>query len=383
MAGVTGLEPATSGVTGRRSNQLSYTPVSTAAFQRRRSDAVDIEADFPRQAGRVTWAAWLVDILIGSLPALYFWVNRLFTRFSKTVHSHPYFASTLSENWNRFREGTMNRSVQMPNGAHVPVLGQGTWKMAESPKLRAQEIASLRRGLELGMTLIDTAEMYGEGEAEILVGEAIAGQRDEVFLVSKVYPHNASQTGVVAACERGLRRLGTDRLDMYLLHWREDIPLEETLMGFEALQAAGKIRMWGVSNFDVADMDDLAEAGGQACATNQVLYNVTRRGPEFDLFPMLQAQAVPVMAYSPLEQAILPKGGALESIARKHDASVFQVALAWVMHRPDVIAIPKTSHVAHVEANVRALEIRLDADDLAAIDATFPPPNRKRPLEMI
>lgn len=277
----------------------------------------------------------------------------------------------------------MHRCVQMPDGTQTPALGQGTWMMAESPKLRAQEIASLRRGLELGLSLIDTAEMYGEGEAEILVGEAIAGQRDEVFLVSKVYPHNASHMGVVAACERSLQRLGTDRLDMYLLHWREDVPLEQTLRGFEELLRAGKIRMWGVSNFDVADMEDLAEAGGQACATNQVLYNVKRRGPEFDLFPLMQARNMPVMAYSPLEQAVLPKGGVLEGIARKHGVSIFQVALAWVLRRPDVIAIPKTSHVAHVEANVRALEIQLDGDDLAAIDSAFPPPCRKRPLEMI
>ncbi len=277
----------------------------------------------------------------------------------------------------------MHRSVQMPDGVQIPALGQGTWKMAESPTLRAQEIASLRRGLDLGLSLIDTAEMYGEGEAEILVGEAISGRRDEVFLVSKVYPHNASNAGVVAACERSLRRLGTDRLDLYLLHWREDVPLEQTLRGFEALKAAGKILRWGVSNFDVADMADLAEAGGQACATNQVLYNVMRRGPEFDLFPAMQAQAIPVMAYSPLEQAMLPRAGALENIARKHGVSVFQVALAWVLRRPDVIAIPKASHLAHVDANAGALEIRLDADDLAAIDTAFPPPGRKRPLEMI
>lgn len=255
--------------------------------------------------------------------------------------------------------------------------------MAENRQLRAQEISSLRRGLDLGLTLIDTAEMYGEGEAEILVGEAIEGQRDEVFLVSKVYPHNASHAGIVAACERSLRRLGTDWLDLYLLHWRGDVPLEQTVRGFEALKAAGKIRMWGVSNFDVADMEDLAEAGGQACATNQVLYNVARRGPEFDLFPEMQALGLPVMAYSPLEQAALPKAGALESIAHKNGVSVLQVALAWVLHRPDVIAIPKTSHVAHLEANVRALEIQLDADDLAVIDSVFPPPRRKRPLEMI
>lgn len=277
----------------------------------------------------------------------------------------------------------MSRMVQLPNGALIPALGQGTWQMAETPNLRAQEIASLRRGLDLGLTLIDTAEMYGEGSAEILVGEAIAGRRDEVFLVSKVYPHNASHAGVVAACERSLRRLGTDRLDMYLLHWRGDVPLEQTLRGFEALQNAGKIGLWGVSNFDVADMEDLAVAGGQDCATNQVLYNVTRRGPEFDLFPMLKAQSIPIMAYSPLEQAALPRGSVLEGIAARHGVSVFQVALAWVLRRPDVVAIPKASHVAHVEANARALDIRLDEDDLAAIDAALPPPDRKRPLEMI
>ncbi len=277
----------------------------------------------------------------------------------------------------------MNRRVVLPNGERVPALGQGTWKMAEDPNRRSQEIAALRAGLDLGLTLIDTAEMYGEGAAETLIGEAVAGRRDEVFLVSKVYPHNGTRSGIVAACERSLRRLGTDRLDLYLLHWREEIPLEESIAGFEALQAAGKIRMWGVSNFDVADMSDLMDAGGAACATNQVLYNVTRRGPEFDLFPALASEGIPVMAYSPLEQAALPMGGALEQIARKHGVDAFQVALAWVLRRPDVIAIPKAGHIRHVTANAQASELVLDLEDLAAIDAMYPPPQRKHSLEMI
>lgn len=277
----------------------------------------------------------------------------------------------------------VNRRIKLPDGESIPALGQGTWMMAEHPHQRAQEIAALRAGLDLGLTLIDTAEMYADGGAEILVGEAIEGRRDEVFLVSKVYPHNGTRAGVMAACERSLRRLRVERLDLYLLHWREEIPLEESIAGFEALQAAGKIRMWGVSNFDVADMEDLFAAGGAACATNQVLYNVTRRGPEYDLFPALSSRGIPPMAYSPLEQAALPKGSVLEAIGRKHGADAYQVALAWVLRRPDMIAVPKAGNPRHVAANARALELVLDEEDLAAIDAAFPPPSRKRPLEMI
>lgn len=278
----------------------------------------------------------------------------------------------------------MDRVVTLPTGEAVPALGQGTWQMGEDPSRRQQEIAALRLGIELGMALIDTAEMYGEGAAEELVGEVIAGRRDQVFLVSKVYPHNAGRREVMQACERSLRRLGTDRLDLYLLHWRGDVPLEETVEGFEALRRSGKIRHWGVSNFDTDDMEELLRiADGPGCSTNQVLYNVTRRGPEFDLIPWMARHRMPLMAYSPVEQGRLPGSGALSEVAAKHGASRFQVALAWLLQQGRAIAIPKAGQPDHVRDNHRALEIRLDPEDLQAIDAAFPPPARKRPLEMI
>jgi len=278
----------------------------------------------------------------------------------------------------------MDRRVTLPDGEPVPALGQGTWKMAERRDRRAAEIAALRLGLDLGMSLIDTAEMYGEGEAETLVGEAIAGRRDGVFLVSKVYPYNASRPGVAEACERSLRRLRTDRLDLYLLHWRGSVPLTETVEGFEALRRAGKIRHWGVSNFDRADMEELASLpGGAFCATNQVLYNLARRGPEFDLMPWQAERRIPVMAYSPVEQGRLSNAAALQEVARRHNADPFQIALAWVMRSPNVIAIPKASDPGHVRANRAALDIVLSQEDFAAIDAVFRPPRRKQSLEML
>jgi diketogulonate reductase-like aldo/keto reductase len=256
--------------------------------------------------------------------------------------------------------------------------------MAEVASRRDTEVASLRLGLELGLNLIDTAEMYGEGAAEELVAEAIGGHRDEVFLVSKVYPHNASRQGVAQACERSLKRLRTDRLDLYLLHWRGSIPLDETVAGFEELRQAGKIRHWGVSNFDASDMHELLRVtDGTNCATNQVLYNVTRRGPEFDLLPWMADRRMPLMAYSPIEQGRLPTSGTLQTIASKHGASPFQVALAWLLSKPGVIAIPKAGRPEHVRENHRALTINLNAEDLHQVDAAFPPPSRKRPLEMI
>lgn len=277
----------------------------------------------------------------------------------------------------------MLKSVTLPGGEQVPALGQGTWYMGETPARHGAEIDALRLGIDLGATLVDTAEMYGEGLTEDLVGEALAGYRDRTFLVSKVYPHNASRKGVVAACERSLARLKTDRLDLYLLHWRGSHPFEETIAGFEALQAAGKIRHWGVSNLDAEDMEELLEAGGGACAVNQILYNPSRRGPEFDLLPMLEQHQIPVMAYSPIEQGRLSRSGALGRVAARHGVDPFQVALAWVMHRPGVIAIPKASREAHVRANVAAASLVLDAEDLAEIDAEFPPPRRKQALEML
>lgn len=278
----------------------------------------------------------------------------------------------------------MIRTVTLPNGETVPALGQGTWRMAERPAWRDQEIAALRAGVDLGLTLIDTAEMYADGGAEELVAEALGDRRDELFVVTKVYPHNASRRGVTEACERSLRRLRTDRIDLYLLHWRGGIPVGDTVAGFEDLRGAGKIRHWGVSNFDTDDMEELLRVpGGEACATNQVLYNVTRRGPEFDLLPMMAAQRIPLMAYSPVEQGKLPGGGPLQAVARKHGATRFQIALAWVLRRPDVVAIPKAGNPAHVRDNAAALAVALDDEDLKAIDRAFPPPKRRHPLEMI
>jgi diketogulonate reductase-like aldo/keto reductase len=278
----------------------------------------------------------------------------------------------------------VNRDVMLPAGETVPALGQGTWQMAEASNRRAGEIQALRLGVELGMTLIDTAEMYGEGAAEELVAEALADQRERLFLVSKVYPHNASRRGVVQACERSLKRLGTDRLDLYLLHWRGSVPLEETVAGFEELRRSGKIRHWGVSNFDIEDMEELLQVpGGENCAINQVLYNVSRRGPEFELIPWMAARGMPLMAYSPIEQGRLPRSGALQAIGQKHGAGPFQIALAWLLQKPGVIAIPKASSADHVRSNHSALQIQLSPEDLQAIDAEFPPPRRKRPLDML
>jgi diketogulonate reductase-like aldo/keto reductase len=278
----------------------------------------------------------------------------------------------------------MERRVKMPGGEEVVALGQGTWKIAEDRARRAEEIAALRLGIELGLTLIDTAEMYGEGKAEELVGEAIAGRREEVFLVSKVYPYNASRAGVAQACERSLRRLKTDRLDLCLLHWPGSIPIAETVEGFAALRRAGKIRHWGVSNFDADEMEELFEVpGGSACAANQILYNLSRRGPEYDLMPWMEERGVATMAYSPIEQGRLRRSGALDEIARKHGATAYQIALAWAMRRPGVIAIPKAARAEHVRENRKAADIVLDTGDLAAIDAGYPPPRRKKPLEMI
>jgi diketogulonate reductase-like aldo/keto reductase len=273
--------------------------------------------------------------------------------------------------------------LALPGGETVPALGQGTWKMGEEQGLRAQEIAALRAGIELGMTLIDTAEMYGEGRTEELVGEAVSGLRDRVFLVSKAYPQNAGRDSLPKACERSLRRLGTDHLDLYLLHWRGSVPLGETVEAFEALRRSGKIRHWGVSNFDVEDIEELLQAGGERCATNQVLYNFARRGPEFELLPFMEKRHMPAMAYSPVEQGRVPKSGALAEIAKARGATAPQIALAWLLARDGVIVIPKASRIEHVRENRAALDIVLSPQDLAAIDAGFPPPRRKTPLDML
>ena len=275
-------------------------------------------------------------------------------------------------------------TTALPSGENVPILGQGTWQMGEDANLRKAEVAALKIGIELGMTLIDTAEMYGNGGAERIVGEAVSGQRDEIFLVSKVLPHNASRRGTIAACEESLRRLGTDRIDLYLLHWRGAIALAETLEAFETLVAAGKIGMWGVSNFDLADMTELVGlAGGDRCAVNQVLYNPMRRGIEYDLLPWCRARAMPVMAYSPIEQGRLLRNPALTAIAKRIGATPPQVVLAWALGQNGIIAIPKATQPAHVKDNRGSVDIRLNAPDLAEIDRAFPPPTEAQPLEMI
>jgi diketogulonate reductase-like aldo/keto reductase len=274
-------------------------------------------------------------------------------------------------------------SIHFPDGTQVPALGQGTWQMAEQPAKRADELAALRAGIELGLTLIDTAEMYADGESERLVGEALRGLREQVFLVSKAYPQNASRKQLPLACEASLKRLGTDRLDLYLLHWRGRVPLAETVEAMEKLVAEGKIRRWGVSNLDTADMQELVAAGGKACATDQVLYNLTRRGPEYDLLPWLASHGMPVMAYSPVEQGRLVNNRQLRDIAANLGATPPQVALAWVLHHDQVLTIPKAGRVAHVQENRAAADLRLSASDLAALDAAFPRPTQRRALEML
>jgi diketogulonate reductase-like aldo/keto reductase len=254
--------------------------------------------------------------------------------------------------------------------------------MAERPAQRAAELATLRAGVDLGLTLIDTAEMYADGESERLVGEALRGLREQVFLVSKVYPQNASRQRLPQACEASLKRLGTDRLDLYLLHWRGRIPLAETVEAMEHLVAAGKIRRWGVSNLDTSDLEELMTAGGTACATDQVLYNLTRRSPEYDLLPWLADRHLPVMAYSPIEQGRLLANVTLRELAAGLGATPAQVALAW-LRQDHVLAIPKAGSVAHVQENRAAAELPLSASDLAALDNAFPLPTKRRPLEML
>lgn len=274
--------------------------------------------------------------------------------------------------------------INLPSGQPMPILGMGTWRIGESPEQRKIEVTALRHGLDLGMTLIDTAEMYGEGGAEIVVGEAIAQRRASVFLVSKFYPHNATRQGTIAACERSLKRLKTDYLDLYLLHWRGSVPLVETLDALQTLKQAGKIRDYGVSNFDT---DDMAEAfalpSGQAIVTNQILYNLTRRGVEWDLLPWCRSHQIPVMAYSPVEQGRLLRHPTLQTIAQQHGASAAQIAIAWLLRQEQMIVIPKSSSSSHVEENRAALDLKLSVNDLNALDAAFRPPPKRVALEVL
>lgn len=281
----------------------------------------------------------------------------------------------------------MNRSaatIALRGSETVPVLGQGTWYMGDHPSKRGEEIAALRLGIELGLNLIDTAEMYGNGRAESLVGEAIDGMREQIFLVTKVLPSNASRSGVRRACEASLKRLRTDRIDLYLLHWSSPHPLAETIRGFEDLLSSGKIRHWGVSNFDVGEMEQLLTTrGGEGGIVNQVLYNLTRRGIEHDLLPWCRERAIAIMAYSPIEQGRLLYHSALQGVAQRHGATPAQTALAWVLRQNNIIAIPKAASAAHVRENRAALDLRLTEQDIAELDRAFPPPTGRAPLEML
>jgi diketogulonate reductase-like aldo/keto reductase len=282
------------------------------------------------------------------------------------------------------QSATAVRSTKLPSGEEVPVLGMGTWHLAEGRHPRQEEIAALRLGLDLGMNLIDTAELYAEGDAEELVGEAIAGRRENVFLVSKVLPDHASRRGTMAACEQSLRRLKSGWIDLYLLHWRQEVPLQETLEGFQQLLDAKMIRYWGVSNFDVSDMLELVEIeGGENVATDQVLYNLTRRGIEFDLMPWCRERNIPLMAYSPIEQGRLLLHPVIQRIAEHHQATPAQVALAWVIRQDGIIAIPRAGTPEHVRENRAAADIQLTQRDLDMIDRAFPPPKSKQPLAVI
>jgi len=275
-------------------------------------------------------------------------------------------------------------TTTLPSGAKMPTFGLGTWRMGESARRRADEVAALRHGLDLGITLIDTAEMYGDGEAERIVADAVGTHRTEVFIVSKVLPENSSRRDTIAACERSLKRLQTDRIDLYLLHWRGSPPLSETLEAFQALMKAGKILHWGVSNFDLGEMEDIARVrGGDTCATNQVLYNLARRGIEFDLMPWCRERGIPIMAYSPIEQGRLLNHTTLREVAKRHEATPAQVALAWLTRQKGVITIPKAGSKAHVDEDLAALELGLTRDDLATLDRAFPPPKKAQALDML
>lgn len=278
---------------------------------------------------------------------------------------------------------TAHKMITLPSGEQVSALGLGTWNMGDDADRRAEELETLQLALDLGIRLIDTAEMYGEGRAESLIGEALVGRRDEAFIVSKFYPHHATRHSVKAACERSLKRLRTDRIDLYLLHWRGETSFEETLSGLQDLQEAGKIRHYGVSNLDAADMEEFVAAGGDAVATDQVLYNLSRRGIEWELLPWLRARHIPVMAYSPLEQARLLRNRKLQDCAQRYGRSAAELALGWLLAMDDVIVIPKTGRRTALRENLRAIEQPLDAALLAELDVLFPAPQGPRALEML
>lgn len=276
------------------------------------------------------------------------------------------------------------RTINLPSGEAIPVLGQGTWGMGEDARYRKDEVATLRLGIDLGMTLIDTAEMYANGAAESIVAEALVGRRDNVFVVSKVLPSNATRQRTIAACERSLRRLKMDRLDLYLLHWRGQTPLAETIDAFATLVHAGKIRYWGVSNFNVSDIEELVDIpGGAAVTTDQVLYNLTRRGIEYGLLPRCRERRLPIMAYSPIEQGRMLSHPELQRVAAKYGVTAAQVALAWLLRQDGINVIPRARTQAHVQENRAALDLRLTEQDITTLDRAFPPPTGPRPLEML
>ena len=278
----------------------------------------------------------------------------------------------------------MTRLVTFADGTTVPALGQGTWELGDDPALRDEQQQALARGLDLGMSLIDTAELYGDGRSERLVGEVIAGRRDEVFIVSKVKPENASEMKMMLSCEKSLERLGVERLDLYLLHWEGRVPLEETVAAFQELVDEGMIARWGVSNLDLRAMEALMQIeGGEDCAANQLLYNLGSRGVEFDLLPWMQARDMPMMAYSPLGRGGLLEHPLILDIANRHGAEPAQVALAAVLRHDGVLALPKASSVEHVQANADALEVQFDLEDLERLDRAFPPPTQETPLDII
>lgn len=275
------------------------------------------------------------------------------------------------------------KTLRLKSGREIPLLGQGTWRMGERASQKQAEIAALKLGIDLGMTLIDTAEMYGEGGAEQIVAEAIASCREQIYLVSKFYPYNASYDGLIAACDRSLSRLKTDYLDLYLLHWRGSVPLSETWEGLQHLKQAGKILDYGVSNFDTDDMEEAESIpGGDKIVTNQVLYNLMRRGIEWDLLPWCKQRNLPIMAYSPVEQRAFVNNARLEDIAVQHNATTTQIALSWLLHQDNIISIPKAVNLDHVKENRSALDIKLTPEDLQQLNRAFQPPNRKMSLAM-
>lgn len=272
----------------------------------------------------------------------------------------------------------------------MPILGQGTWGMGENPDSKEKEVKALRHGIKNGLSLIDTAEMYGNGGAELVVGKAIKDfNREDLYIVSKVYPHNAGKDNIFTACENSLKRLGTDYLDMYLLHWRGSIPLEETVECMEKLVKLGKIKGWGVSNFDTDDMKELWQIkDGQNCLLNQVLYHLGSRGIEFNLLPWMKENKVATMAYCPIAQGGRLKRGLLDNpavneVAKKHGISQTQVLLAFVLNQENLIAIPKASSINHIDKNIATLNVKLDNEDIALLNEHYPAPNHKTFLDIV